>query len=43
MNEARVVCNTNGASRGNLGPSAYRYCIRSIEDNLIHVEIEYLG
>lgn len=33
-----LVCNTDGASRGNPGPSAYGFCIRNSEGNLVYAE-----
>lgn len=32
-----VKCNTDGASRGNPGESAYGFCIRDNQGNLIYV------
>ncbi|XP_055814563.1 uncharacterized protein LOC129884258 [Solanum dulcamara] len=37
------ACNTDGASRGNPGRSAYGYCVRDAEGNLIYAKSEEIG
>lgn len=39
----RIVCNTDGASRGNLDSSAYGFPLRYTVGNLIYVESHYFG
>uniref|UniRef100_M1AL57 RNase H family protein n=1 Tax=Solanum tuberosum TaxID=4113 RepID=M1AL57_SOLTU len=41
--EGWITCNTDGASKGNPGQSAYGFCIRNIEGDLIHAEAESIG
>ncbi|KAH0778130.1 hypothetical protein KY290_004557 [Solanum tuberosum] len=38
-----IKCNTDGASKGNLGISAYGYCLRNSNDDLIHAAAENIG
>lgn len=38
-----VVCNTDGASRGNPSQSAYSFCIRNEEGNLLFMEAKCIG
>ncbi|XP_060183095.1 uncharacterized protein LOC132613053 [Lycium barbarum] len=33
-----LLCNTDGASRGNLGRSAYGFCLRNNEGNLVYAQ-----
>ncbi|XP_055822179.1 pectin acetylesterase 11-like [Solanum dulcamara] len=37
------ACNTDGASRGNPGRSAYGFCVRDAEGNLIYAKAEEIG
>ncbi|XP_055815515.1 uncharacterized protein LOC129885304 [Solanum dulcamara] len=37
------TCNTDGASRGNPGRSAYGFCLRNAEGNLIYAKAEEIG
>lgn len=38
-----VVCNTNGASKGNLGNSVYGYYIRNEEGNMLYAKAYDIG
>lgn len=35
-------CNTDGASRGNLGRGSYGFCVRNHQGDLIHAESSYI-
>ncbi|XP_060190462.1 uncharacterized protein LOC132619635 [Lycium barbarum] len=37
------ACNTDGASRGNPGRSAYGFCLRDAEGNLLYAQAEEIG
>ncbi|KAH0661632.1 hypothetical protein KY284_026563 [Solanum tuberosum] len=41
--EGWVTCNTDGASKGNPGKSAYGYCIRDKDGDLIYAEAHNIG
>jgi len=41
--EGWVTCNTDGASKGNPGKSAYVYCIRDKDGDLIYAEARNIG
>ncbi|XP_015160257.1 14.7 kDa ribonuclease H-like protein [Solanum tuberosum] len=41
--EGGVKCNTDGASRGNPGESAYSFCVRNHEGNLMYAEACKIG
>lgn len=36
LEEGKVKCNTDGASKGNSGESAHRFCIRDYKRDLIY-------
>lgn len=38
-----LKCNTDGASRGNPGPSSVAFCIRISEENLIYAKMKQIG
>ncbi|XP_060196277.1 uncharacterized protein LOC132625704 [Lycium barbarum] len=38
-----LLCNTDGASRGNPGRSAYGFCLRNIDGNLIYAQAADIG
>lgn len=38
-----LFCNTDGASKGNPGDSAYGFCVRNCEGNLIYAQEEKMG
>ncbi|XP_055835234.1 uncharacterized protein LOC129903715 [Solanum dulcamara] len=37
------ACNTDGASRGNPGRSAYGFCVRNAQENLIYAQADKIG
>lgn len=39
----RIKCNTDGVSRGNPGDSAYNFCLRDDQGDIIYAEAERLG
>ncbi|KAH0715454.1 hypothetical protein KY284_008359 [Solanum tuberosum] len=41
--EGWITCNTDGASKGNPGKSAYGYCIRDGNGDLIYAEAHNIG
>ncbi|KAH0729372.1 hypothetical protein KY289_000560 [Solanum tuberosum] len=43
LHEDVIKCNTDGARKGNPGISAYDYCLRNSNGNLIHVATENIG
>jgi len=38
-----MKCNTDGASRGNSGSSAYGFCLRNNHGDIIYVAAENIG
>lgn len=41
--KGRLKCNTNGASKGNPGPSSYGFCIRNYRGDLIYAQAAQIG
>ncbi|KAK4724387.1 hypothetical protein R3W88_027166 [Solanum pinnatisectum] len=41
--EGWITCNTDGASKGNPGQSAYGFCVRDSSRDLIYAEAQSLG
>ena len=36
-------CNTDGASRGNPGPSSYDFCVRYLAGDVVYTKAEQIG